>query len=76
MLTSRFLFGAAAAACTSFPAVAQRGAPFQEFRVDASHSTVEFSIPFLGHVVRGRFDDVQGTMCTRYRLTVRPACPR
>ena len=30
--------------------------------MDASHSTVEFSIPFLGHVVRGRFDDVQGTI--------------
>lgn len=34
----------------------------REFRIDAGHSTVEFSVPFLGHAVRGRFDEVQGTI--------------
>jgi polyisoprenoid-binding protein YceI len=36
--------------------------PFREFRVEAAHSTVGFSINFLGHPVHGRFDDVRGTI--------------
>jgi polyisoprenoid-binding protein YceI len=35
-------------------------APIQEFRIDAGHSDVAFSIGFLGHPVRGRFDDIRG----------------
>jgi polyisoprenoid-binding protein YceI/phage terminase small subunit len=34
----------------------------REFRIDAGHSDVAFSIGFLGHPVRGRFDDVRGTI--------------
>ena len=37
-------------------------APVREFRIDAGHSDVAFSIGFLGHPVRGRFDDVRGTI--------------
>ena len=44
------------------PVCAAAQTTLQEYRIDASHSTVEFSIPFLGHAVRGRFDDVQGTI--------------
>src|SRR5437016_12788861 len=36
--------------------------PLREFRVDAGHSDVAFSIGFLGHPVRGRFDDIRGTI--------------
>jgi polyisoprenoid-binding protein YceI len=32
------------------------------YRVDAGHSDVEFSIPFLYGTVRGRFDDLHGTV--------------
>jgi polyisoprenoid-binding protein YceI len=42
-------------------------APPREFRIDAGHSTVEFEIPFLYGHVRGRFDDVRGSvlsLCT------------
>lgn len=41
---------------------AQSPMPLREFRIDAGHSTAAFSIPFLGHPVRGRFDDVRGTI--------------
>ena len=34
----------------------------RDYRIDAGHSLVEFSIPFLYGKVRGRFDDVRGTM--------------
>ena len=34
----------------------------REFRIDPGHSEVGFSIGFLGHPVRGRFDDVRGTI--------------
>src|SRR5437868_5822856 len=36
--------------------------PVREFRIDAGHSDVAFSIGFLGHPVRGRFDDIRGTI--------------
>ena len=49
-------------AAIALPVCAAAQSTLQEFRVDASHSTVEFSIPFLGHTVRGRFDDVKGTI--------------
>lgn len=42
--------------------VSSAAATLREFRIDAGHSAVEFSVPFLGHAVRGRFDDVQGTI--------------
>ncbi len=34
----------------------------REYRIDAGHSQVGFAIGFLGHPVRGRFDDVRGTI--------------
>jgi polyisoprenoid-binding protein YceI len=37
-------------------------APFREFRIEAAHSDVGFTIEFLGHPVHGRFDDVRGTI--------------
>jgi polyisoprenoid-binding protein YceI len=37
-------------------------APVREYRIDAGHSDIAFSIGFLGHPVRGRFDDVRGTI--------------
>lgn len=37
-------------------------ASIREFRVDAGHSRAEFAIGFLGFPVRGRFDDVKGTI--------------
>jgi polyisoprenoid-binding protein YceI len=33
-----------------------------EFYIDAAHSTIEFDIPFMYSRVRGRFDDVRGTI--------------
>lgn len=36
--------------------------PMREFRIDAAHSSVEFEIPFMYSHVRGRFDDVRGTI--------------
>jgi polyisoprenoid-binding protein YceI len=36
--------------------------PVREYRIDAGHSDVAFSIGFLGHPVRGRFDDIRGTI--------------
>jgi polyisoprenoid-binding protein YceI len=33
-----------------------------EFRIDASHSSIEFEIPFMYSRVKGRFDDVRGTI--------------
>jgi polyisoprenoid-binding protein YceI len=38
------------------------GAPPPEYRIDAGHSRVEFSIPFMYLPVRGRFNDVRGTV--------------
>lgn len=35
---------------------------FREYRVEAAHSSVAFEIPFLGHPVHGRFDDIRGTI--------------
>jgi polyisoprenoid-binding protein YceI len=37
-------------------------APPAEYRIDAGHSRVEFSVPFLYLPVRGRFNQVRGTM--------------
>jgi polyisoprenoid-binding protein YceI len=45
---------------TARVACAQSPAAFREYRVEAAHSLVGFSIGFLGHPVRGRFDDVRG----------------
>jgi polyisoprenoid-binding protein YceI len=39
---------------------AQFSAPFREYRIEAAHSLVGFSIDFLGHPVHGRFDDIRG----------------
>jgi len=36
--------------------------PPREYRVEAAHSSIAFDIPFLGHPVHGRFDDVRGTI--------------
>ena len=48
-------------AAVPFIAVAVRvPAPFREYRIEAAHSMVGFSIDFLGHPVHGRFDDVRG----------------
>lgn len=38
------------------------GPSVREFRIDAGHSDVGFSIGFLGHPVRGRFSDIRGTI--------------
>jgi polyisoprenoid-binding protein YceI len=35
---------------------------FREYRVEAAHSSIAFDIPFLGHPVHGRFDDIRGTI--------------
>jgi len=35
---------------------------FREFRIESAHSAVAFTINFLGHPVRGRFNDVRGTI--------------
>ena len=40
--------------------VANSTTPIREYRIDAGHSDVAFSIGFLGHQVRGRFDDIKG----------------
>lgn len=40
--------------------IAQSSAPFREYRIEAAHSLVGFSVDFLGHPVHGRFDDVRG----------------
>jgi polyisoprenoid-binding protein YceI len=36
--------------------------PPPEYRIDAGHSRVEFSVPFMYLPVRGRFNDVRGTV--------------
>jgi len=43
-------------------ATAQPALSIREYRVEAAHSLVAFSIGFLGHPVRGRFDDIRGTI--------------
>jgi polyisoprenoid-binding protein YceI len=40
--------------------IAQSSAPCREYRIEAAHSLVGFSVGFLGHPVHGRFDDVRG----------------
>jgi polyisoprenoid-binding protein YceI len=42
--------------------VVTSASPAREYRIDTSHTDVTFSIGFLGHPVRGRFDDVRGTI--------------
>lgn len=42
--------------------VASPPLPIREYRVDAGHSDIAFSIGFLGHPIRGRFDDVKETI--------------
>jgi len=57
-MDSRLLFVAmAGVAFASAPEPTVR-----EFRIDAGHSDIAFSIGFLGHPVRGRFDDIRGTI--------------
>ena len=36
--------------------------PAREYRLDSGHTEIAFSIGFLGHPVRGRFDTKQGTI--------------
>jgi polyisoprenoid-binding protein YceI len=57
-LHSRLFLAALAVAAIA----SAREAPVREFRIDAGHSDVAFSIGFLGHPVRGRFDDIRGTI--------------
>jgi polyisoprenoid-binding protein YceI len=50
------------AVCALLPLAAQTPPSFREYRVEAAHSSIAFDIPFLGHPVHGRFDDVRGTI--------------
>lgn len=61
MSVSRICLATLALAALSAPS---RGAAAQEheFRIDAGHSTIEFEIPFMYSHVRGRFDDVAGSV--------------
>jgi polyisoprenoid-binding protein YceI len=43
-------------------------ATLREFRIDAGHSEASFSIGFLGRPVKGRFDDIKGTLVYACRL--------
>lgn len=40
--------------------IAQPSPIFREYRIEAAHSLVGFSVDFLGHPVHGRFDEVRG----------------
>src|SRR3954465_11404796 len=51
--------GAASAAAQSG---GRPAGPPPEYRIDAGHSRVEFSIPFLYLPVRGRFNQLRGTL--------------
>lgn len=53
----RFSHFVTLALATALPITAPK---VEEFRIDAGHSDVAFSIGFLGHPVRGRFDDIRG----------------
>jgi polyisoprenoid-binding protein YceI len=55
-MVTRGLLAAAGAVALGNPA------SFREYRIEASHSEIGFAIEFLGHPVRGRFDDVRGTI--------------
>lgn len=44
------------------PAQHAAAARAREFRVEAAHSQVTFSVGFVGFPVRGRFDDVKGVL--------------
>ena len=46
----------------SSPASGEVAAPVRELAIDAGHSTVAFSVPFLYGAVRGEFDEVHGTI--------------
>ena len=48
--------------CAALPLAAATPPAFREYRVEAAHSSIAFDIPFLGHPVHGRFDDVRGTI--------------
>jgi polyisoprenoid-binding protein YceI len=50
------------ALCAALPLGAQTPPAFREYRLEAAHSSIAFEIPFLGHPVHGRFDDVRGTI--------------
>jgi polyisoprenoid-binding protein YceI len=50
------------ALCAALPLAASSPPSFREYRVEAAHSSIAFDIPFLGHPVHGRFDDVRGTI--------------
>ena len=53
-------------AIAAFPAMAltqvKPAAAFRDFQVEAAHSSIGFSIGFLGFPVRGRFDELRGTI--------------
>ena len=49
-------------ALSSAPLLQAQSTALREFRIDAGHSEVSFSIGFLGRPVKGRFDDVKGTL--------------
>src|SRR4051794_30418742 len=53
------LLGAASSAAAQ---AARPAAPPQEYRIDAGHSRVEFSVPFVYLPVRGRFNQLRGTL--------------
>ena len=50
------------ALCAVLPLAAHTPPEFRDYRVEAAHSSIAFAIPFLGHPVHGRFDEVRGTI--------------
>lgn len=64
-MTNRLKLVVALLACGATAAPAQA----REFRLDAGHSDIGFSIGFLGSKVRGRFDGLRGTITYDERQT-------
>jgi polyisoprenoid-binding protein YceI len=58
--TNMLMFALALLLETGRGAMGQSPASFREYRIEAAHSLVGFSVGFLGHPVHGRFDDVRG----------------
>ena len=50
------------ALCAALPLAGSTPPAFREYRVEAAHSSIAFDVPFMGHPVHGRFDDVRGTI--------------
>lgn len=50
------------AVCAALPLAASVPPSSRDYRVEAAHSSIAFDVPFLGHPVHGRFDDVRGTI--------------